>query len=176
MNDYHIAAPLPEHLPALMDIERQAASLFPPDRLPAGPIGEGVPLETLRTALEENRIWTARQTRDDKPVGFALLELPAGLALLAELDVLPAHGRKGIGRALVHRTATEAAKRGFHALYLTTFADLPWNAPFYEKLGFLPLTPTQTPAPIAEILTNEQRLGLKNRLAMRLALPREQHA
>ena len=55
---------------------------------------------------------------------------------LAELDVLPAHGRRGVGTALV-RAVDEWARSGhFTEITLTTYRDVPWNAPFYAGLGF----------------------------------------
>ena len=62
-------------------------------------------------------------------VGFALVEVLGGIALLAELDVLPALGRRGIGRRLIAAARDWAEARGHDALYLTTFAEIPWNAP-----------------------------------------------
>lgn len=171
MNDYTIAPPRRDQLPALMAIERRAALMFPADHLPAGMKEECVPLESLLNAAGENRLWAALAADTGEPVGFALLEEFAGAAVLAELDVLPEHGRKGVGRALVRTVAQAAAERGRRFLHLTTFADLPWNAPFYEKLGFIPLAPPHIPEPVAAILADELRLGFRNRLAMRLELP-----
>lgn len=34
-----------------------------------------------------------------------------------------------------------AAEQGFLQVTLTTFRTVPWNAPFYEKLGFVELAP-----------------------------------
>jgi predicted N-acetyltransferase YhbS len=47
-----------------------------------------------------------------------------------------AHDRRGVGRALVRRVAEWARSAGFETLLLSTFCDVPWNAPYYARLGF----------------------------------------
>jgi N-acetylglutamate synthase-like GNAT family acetyltransferase len=42
----------------------------------------------------------------------------------------------GLGAALIDRTAERARKLGHDRLYLSTYLDVPWNAPFYERRGF----------------------------------------
>ena len=44
--------------------------------------------------------------------------------------------RLGIGRALLEKAIADARRRRLVALTLTTFRDVIWNAPFYQKLGF----------------------------------------
>jgi N-acetylglutamate synthase-like GNAT family acetyltransferase len=45
-------------------------------------------------------------------------------------------GRKRIGRQLIACVADHARTLGLTSLTLTTFRDVPWNAPFYARLGF----------------------------------------
>ena len=47
--------------------------------------------------------------------------------------------RKGIGAALIGQVAGYLRQRQMPALYLTTFTHVPWNAPFYARLGFTAL-------------------------------------
>ncbi len=71
---------------------------------------------------------------------------------------LPEHGRRGIGTALVHAACEEARWAGPDSLTLCTYRDVPWNGPFYRRLGF-----SQDPAPpphLARIRRHEQDLGL----------------
>ena len=73
----------------------------------------------------------------DVAVGFALMEACSdGDAHLLELDVKPAHGGRGIGRALISASVDWAFARGLRRLTLTTFRDIPFNAPFYARVGF----------------------------------------
>ncbi|MDP1554166.1 MAG: GNAT family N-acetyltransferase, partial [Hyphomonas sp.] len=52
------------------------------------------------------------------------------------VSVHPEHGRRGLGAALIRRVFQDAADRGLKTVTLSTFRDLPWNAPFYRTLGF----------------------------------------
>ncbi len=69
-------------------------------------------------------------------VGFAHVTDQDGHAHLEQLSVLPEHGRRGIGSALVHAAMEEARWAGYDALSLCTYRDVPWNGPFYAGLGF----------------------------------------
>jgi N-acetylglutamate synthase-like GNAT family acetyltransferase len=52
------------------------------------------------------------------------------------LSVLDRWQRHGLGAALIDRTARQARTLGFDTLYLSTYRDVPWNAPFYARRGF----------------------------------------
>ncbi len=69
-------------------------------------------------------------------VGFAHLTTPDGHAHLEQVSVLPVHTRRGIGAALVRAVMEEARWAGHDRISLCTFADVPFNAPFYASLGF----------------------------------------
>jgi GNAT superfamily N-acetyltransferase len=71
-----------------------------------------------------------------EPVGFVLLELVDQGLHLSELSVAPDHGRRGLGRRLVEFVCEWGRVQGFDALTLTTYRDVAWNGPFYQRLGF----------------------------------------
>jgi GNAT superfamily N-acetyltransferase len=74
---------------------------------------------------------------DGQPVGFAhVLEIDGG-AHLEQLSVIPARARQGLGRLLVESAKDEAARRGYGSITLRTYADVPWNTPFYASCGFV---------------------------------------
>ncbi len=74
-------------------------------------------------------------------VGFVhVLEID-GHAHLEQLSVLPSFGRRGIGRRLVDAALAEARYRGHALITLRTYADVPWNAPFYASCGFIESEP-----------------------------------
>jgi GNAT superfamily N-acetyltransferase len=94
----------------------------------------------------------------DPPVGFAHVMELEGIAHLEQLGLRPEHQGQGTGAALVRAALAEAAARGYDALSLCTFADVPWNAPFYRKLGFEELTEL---APVHRAMQEkEARMGL----------------
>ena len=72
----------------------------------------------------------------ERPVGFIQVLEVDGLAHLEQLSVLPRDGRRGYGRRLVEAASSEARRRGYKRITLRTFADVPWNAPFYATCGF----------------------------------------
>jgi GNAT superfamily N-acetyltransferase len=80
-----------------------------------------------------------------RPVqGFAVLDLVDGAVHLEQLSVHPAAGRRGIGGALLSATIAAAREHGADRVTLITYADVPWNAPFYARHGWQPaleLTP-----------------------------------
>lgn len=92
------------------------------------------------------------------PVGFVhVLELD-GHAHLEQLSVLPAFGRRGIGRQLVGAALAEARRRGHTRITLRTYAEVPWNAPFYASCGFR-MTEPDTPL-LRMLVDTEAALGL----------------
>jgi GNAT superfamily N-acetyltransferase len=98
---------------------------------------------------------------DDVPVGFAHVELIERDAVhLEEIDVHPDHGRRGLGARLIRQVCRWAVSNGYRAVTLTTFRDVPWNLPFYERLGFDVVPPDQVSASLRAIVEDETRRGL----------------
>lgn len=126
------------------------------------------PLAELEAARRAGRLWVAR-LGEDPPVGFALVEPLGDGWHLEELDVLPEHGRRGVGSALVRRVCAWSQAKGPRTLTLCTFRDVPWNAPFYERLGFRPLGTAELTAALRERMREEADRGLPldRRVAMR---------
>jgi GNAT superfamily N-acetyltransferase len=95
------------------------------------------------SAEERGRSW--RVLVVGRPVqGFAVLELLDGAVHLEQLSVHPAAGRQGLGSALLAATVAVAQEHGADRITLITYADVPWNAPFYARHGWRPaaeLTP-----------------------------------
>jgi len=87
---------------------------------------------------------------DGGPVGFAAAAPIDAFFHLAELSVDPNHGRIGIGQALVEAIAGLADRRGLAGVTLTTFRDVPFNAPFYARLGFVEMPLSDAPVTLRE--------------------------
>ena len=172
MNEYVIRPALPGELSSLAAVEQAAASIFPPGAIPDAIRADSVPLSVLEETLATGGVWVAARAGGEV-VGFALLCEEEGLALLAEMDVSPEHGCKGLGRELVAAVADRARETGHAALYLTTFSHVPWNMPFYARLGFAVLDAKAMPPVMEGILAAERARGMRNRVAMRLALRQE---
>lgn len=108
---------------------------------------------------EDNHLATAAVVlvSGNPPNGFACVDVVDGVAHLWQLSVHPASGRRGIGRALVDSVCDWARSSGFRAVTLTTFRDVPWNAPFYSRLGFRILD--ELPPGLALIREHEKQIG-----------------
>ncbi|ANH40302.1 acetyltransferase [Nocardioides dokdonensis FR1436] len=100
-------------------------------------------------------------TSDREVVGFAhVLVLEDGhdrIAHLEQVSVLPEHGRRGLGARLVRAAAEEARWDGFDRLTLCTYRDVPWNAPFYARIGFEVVEPRGV---LGELRDRERSRGL----------------
>lgn len=158
-------------LEALPPIERAAAQLFNDYGWAGEPILEdATTVEEHRGYLDAGRSWVVVD-EDDKPVGFAVLSEVGGHAHLAEIDVHPDHGRRGIGRALVEHVCAWARDAGYPAISLTTERDIPWNAPFYARLGFVLLAPDDLTDGLRAVLAEEAEWVPDQ--AIRVAMVRE---
>jgi GNAT superfamily N-acetyltransferase len=169
-HDYAILPASEAHIGLLELIEREAGSRFG-SSLPAHVLVRTVPLEVLADAQREGRLWVAVDTSGE-PVGFALAEVVAGRAYLDELDVLPQHGRRGVGVALISTVEQWALAQGCTELALTTFVDVPWNADYYAKVGFEAIPESDLYLELRRRLDDEEDAGLERarRVAMRKRL------
>ncbi len=158
MSNYQIAQARPEDLPRLPHVELAAAQLLR-GHAPESVLNETTSQAELRKALGAGLLWVA--LADDEPVGFAHVELiDAVSAHLEEIDVLPAHGRRGLGTRLVMQVCTWAAASGYASVTLTTFRDVPWNMPFYARLGFRVVPPEELSPALRARVEDETRRGL----------------
>ena len=111
-------------------------------------------------ARRDGRLWVA--LAGDAPVGFAHVVVHEdGVAHLEEVDVHPDHGRRGLGRRLVQTVCAWATSHGYDAVTLTTFRDVPWNMPFYARLGFETVASDTVGVALRSVLDDELRRGLE---------------
>lgn len=168
---YSLRLARPDELRRLMHIEDVAGRLYA--EVGMDPDLPGIPLSLLQAGCEDGLLWVA-QTRAGEAVGFALCWVRPGAVHLRELDVLPDHGRRGLGARLIAEAEAEARRRGLPAVTLTTFAEVPWNAPYYARKGFVPLREGQLPEWLSEIRAHEraEQLDRWPRLAMQKPVAR----
>jgi len=159
----------PEHLKAIAAIELAAATRFAESDLPQSLRHKVTEMSYLRVTMDGERLWIAL-TDKEKPVGFAITDVIDKTAHLDELDVLPEFGRQGIGTRLLSTVVDWARAGQFPNLQLMTFRHVPWNAPFYEKLGFEILDASDYGPQTADLIRKESRAGLDvdKRVVMRL--------
>jgi GNAT superfamily N-acetyltransferase len=160
-----------EHLSAIPAIELAAAAMFPEADLPVENRFLVIETELLQEAQSEARLWVAL-TDDRTPVGFAMADIVDGGAHLDEMDVMPDFGRQGIGTRLVRAFIDWARSGNYPGVTLITFRHLPWNAPFYEKIGFEAMKSSELGEELANLLQEEGEAGIdvQKRVCMRLDL------
>ena len=168
---YSIERAQPEHLYALPEIEQQAAALFEGWNVPKSVLEDTTPLEDFQAAQAAGLLWVAISPQQ-QPVGFALVEREGTVLHLEEIDVHPRHGQQGIGRALVQAVCAWAREQDYTEITLTTYQDIPWNAPFYGRVGFEVLNTAElTPELRARVRAEAERgLNPERRVVMRKML------
>ena len=124
-----------DELARCTEIERRAAVRFESVGLAEVMATVVTPTDALAKGVRERGLFVATHP-DDGVVGFALVTELDGEAHLLELDVLPEHGRKGLGRTLVIATLAWGYGHKLPRMTLSTLDFVAWNAPFYSSLGF----------------------------------------
>ncbi|MFB7668012.1 GNAT family N-acetyltransferase [Kitasatospora sp. NPDC056138] len=148
-----------DDLPLLQDIERAAGESFRSVGMPEIAEDEPPALDELARYQRSDLAWVAVDA-DDRPVAYVVAEPVDGNLHVEQVTVHPEFGRQGIGRALLEHLAVHAAERRMPALTLTTFVQVPWNAPYYERCGFRPLEQSSLTPGLREIRRREAEHGL----------------
>lgn len=171
-DQYDITLARPQDLRLLGAIELAAAQLLR-GHAPETVLNEVTSHRDLSAAQREGRLWVV--LTGDTPVGFAHVELFEPNAVhLDELDVHPDHGRRGLGTRLVKAVCAWAQARGDLPVTLATFREVPWNMPFYSRLGFEEIPQAELSPALRSVVAEEIRRGLDpaRRVVMR-RLPSE---
>ena len=130
-----IRRPHPHEIKLLPQIENEADLRY--RRVGLGQVVDMPPasLASLEAGRRVGRLWVAVSPLN-RPVGFALMKFPGGTAWLDQLSVLQRWQGYGFGSALIEQIATAARGLGHRTLHLSTYRDVPWNAPYYARRGF----------------------------------------
>ena len=166
-----IRPPRPDELPLLPQIENEADRSYA--RVGLSFIVDMPPatLASLEQGRRRDRLWIATSS-SGRPVGFALMKLHGDTAWLDQLSVLERWRRSGLGTALIERTTAHALRLGFEALYLSTYRDVPWNAPYYARRGFTEVARASWPRAVRQQMQRENSHGHPawRRIVMRRAV------
>jgi GNAT superfamily N-acetyltransferase len=166
-----IRPPRRDELEALVAIEREAGALFKTIGMPEIAYDDPGTVPELEPFRADGRAWVAVDA-DDRPIAYLISAVVDDCAHVEQVSVAPAHARRGLGAALVDYLAAVAAAEGRPAVTLTTFRDVPWNAPYYARLGFhVVAAPDQGPELAALVAEEARRIpGDAPRVAMRRAV------
>jgi len=155
-----IRAARPDDVDVLPVIERAAGVVFREVGLTSIAEDEPLPAGEMLGYVRAGRAWVATDELD-RPVAYLLLDVVDGTAHIEQVSVHPDHARRGVGRALIDAAAQWAGQHGSTALTLTTFADVPWNAPYYARLGFTVIDEGSLTAGLRRIREREATRGLE---------------
>ncbi len=136
--------------------------------MPPSLFTDSSPSDGFRPQLDTGTLWVAEI---DGELAAFLAASPHGDRLhIDEFDVALGRQGQGIGTGMLADLIAWARTNGFARLSLTTFRNVPWNAPFYAAMGFVDWPADDAPASIRQHLLYENARGLKDRCAMRLDL------
>jgi predicted N-acetyltransferase YhbS len=171
-DDYAIRLAHADELTALQEVERDAGQLFATIGLKQVTMAEPLPLDFLRTQQGKGLIWVIAN-KHDQPIGFAATSVLDDALHIEEISVAIRHGQRGLGRRLLEHVCRAATQQGYTAITLTTFADVPWNAPFYARAGFHLLEGRELEGKLGVLLAEEQsnwaplkRVGMRRDLSV----------
>jgi GNAT superfamily N-acetyltransferase len=156
----------------LRTIEDEAGTLFDGLGLIDESLDPSFPRDKAAELVASSQVWVACLD-SDLPVAMAITSVRDDAVYLEEMDVVPGHGRRGLGTRLLEHVCAWAQASGYSAVTLSTFRDIPWNGPFYRKHGFRDLQPAEWSPGMPAIRENEARHGLRveARVFMRRELP-----
>lgn len=159
MKDWSLRLARIDDAEAMPAIEAAAGKLFEQIEGLAGVAGQHtVPIDRLQRYIRKGHCLVSHV--DAAMVGFLVNE-PFGRELhIWEFNVHPDFQQQGIGAGLVRACLIDAGNSGFKAVTLTTFRDVPWNGPFYERLGFEEVTALDAHPRLAGELAVEADHGL----------------
>lgn len=145
--------------PRLRTIEAAAGEMFRDVDMAAVAEGELPTVPALRGFIAEGRVWVLTP-QGESPMAYLLTDVVDGCVHIEQVSVHPSRARQGLGRALIDHIGATAYLQGIPAITLTTFTEVPWNAPYYRRLGFIELHPADITPGLHAVRAHERELGL----------------
>lgn len=162
MTQFRIRLARREDAEAFHEVEEDAAALLAEEPSLAGiPVPPSNSADEYRSMIAQGHCIAA--TVDDAVVGFAATRRYARELHLHELSVSRAFQGQRIGATLLNAIKVDARNAGVRAITLHTYRDVPFNAPFYARHGWV----------IVEDLESHPRLAAGHADAVRFGLPAE---
>ncbi|GAB3534893.1 GNAT family N-acetyltransferase [Arthrobacter tecti] len=165
----------PDDLAHLFEIERTAGAAFRDLDMASVADDEPPSVNVLRAYQSAGRAWVA--TNDvDEPIAYLVVDVVDEAAHIEQVSVHPNYARQGLGRQLLNAAEAWARQQGLTAMTLTTFIDVPWNGPYYARLGFQVVAENEWAPGQRRIWEHEAAVGLDAwpRAVMRRILPNDE--
>jgi GNAT superfamily N-acetyltransferase len=132
---------------------------------------EPLPAAELLDYQRAGRAWVDTD-ETGRVVAYLIADWVDGVVHVEQVSVHPDSAGRRIGAALVEHVAQWARERGSAALTLTTYCEVAWNGPYYQRLGFRPIAAAELTPGLRAIRAAEAEHGLDAwpRIAMRREL------
>ncbi len=153
-------------------LESAAAKRFASIGLPQIAGGRPTSEADYLALAAETRLWVTEEDGGEL-VGLAIADRVDDEGYLAEISVHPDHGGRRLAPVMIAEVEAWAREQGFASVSLITFRDVPWNRPYYERLGFVVLDEAAAGPELRAIRNKERARGLDNvspRVCMRKLL------
>jgi GNAT superfamily N-acetyltransferase len=148
----------PRDIPVMQDIEIVGCQIFADIGMQDIADDGAHETELLAEYIAGGRAWVAES--GDRVCGYALADVYDGTAHVEQVTIYPDCAGRGIGSLLVDAIEDWGRERGSRALTLLTFRDVPWNGPYYRRLGFSELPDDELEPELAALRAHEAELGL----------------
>ncbi len=126
---------IPSDIKDIQEVERSANAMFRSVGMDAVAEYPVTAASDLLAMMKDRRAWVAVDDQD-RPIACILLTVIDGNCHVEQIAVRPEFARQRIGEKLIAKAEDLARERGLAALTLTTFTHVPWNGPYYARLGF----------------------------------------
>ncbi|MFW6773046.1 GNAT family N-acetyltransferase [Nocardioides sp. CPCC 205120] len=143
---------------ALRTVEAAAGAAFRTLGMDLVADDEPPPAAVLAAEVARGPAWVF--TVDGRVVAYLLGDVVDGCAHVHQVSVHPDHAGRRHGAALVERLVAWAGDRGLPAVTLTTYRDVPWNGPYYRRLGFRWLADHEVTPGLRRLRAAEAAAGL----------------
>ncbi|MFC4171204.1 GNAT family N-acetyltransferase [Microvirga sp. GCM10011540] len=147
-----------DDLDRLAEVERSAAITYFAALGTVPDPSEVVPPRILTACCDAGLLWVAAD-RHDVPVGFLAAQTVDLCLFVKEMSVAREHQGAGLGRRLMQAAMDHAREASFPAAALTTDRLIPFNGPFYERLGFVAVPVGQASPGLRNLLESEIAAG-----------------
>jgi len=157
-----------EDIDSIIEVETDAGERF--RDIDLGWVADlpGITVESIEPIIEASGVLIAESTMTPNAIGFiALTKLDDG-AFIIEISTCIKTAGLGVGRQLMEAADEWARSQSLPYIALTTFEKVPFNGPWYERLGFSTVEPDSDYEELAEAIKGERDsiLGQEPRVAM----------
>jgi GNAT superfamily N-acetyltransferase len=142
----------------LQDLQARAGVLFRDVGLASVADNPSTPSEVFLESIGSDLLHVL--TIGTQFAGFTLAVERGRDCHLEQMSVDPKFARQGIGSALMRHLIELAVARAYARISLSTFVDIPWNAPFYARFGFVPLPAEALSSFLVSVQRDEAEAGL----------------